>query len=698
FWQLFITRPANAQGNGIAAGDGPDGLDLERRAWILRKRIEHSLDGVYLPSLSSRTFVYKGMLTAPQMDGFWPDLDDTRVTSALALVHSRFSTNTFPSWPLAHPYRFVAHNGEINTVQGNRNWMRARETLLESDLIPGDIERLFPIATPGASDSATFDEVVELLHLGGRSLPHAVLMMIPEAWENHESMDPARRAFYQYHAALMEPWDGPASIAFTDGTLIGAVLDRNGLRPARYWVTDDGLVVMASEVGVLPIEPSRVVQRGRLQPGRMFLVDTALGRIVSDEEIKSGLAAEHPYGEWLAEQQVHFDDLPHRFTLTPQHGSVVAHQRLFGYTAEDLKILLAPMAAAGVEPIGSMGSDTPLAVLSERPRMLYDYFAQLFAQVTNPPLDAIREELVTSLGGTLGPEGNLLDPQPQSCNQIVLPQPILTNEELAKLLYINEDGTRPGWRTFAIDGLFRVHHPDGPGAALKEAIEQVCAEVDRDIAQGAKIVVLSDRHSSAELAPIPALLLVSAVHHHLIAERTRTRVGLVVETGEAREVHHMALLIGYGAGAINPYLALDTIEDLIADGVVRGVTPRHGLRSFVKGTAKSVLKIMSKMGISTVASYTGAQVFEAIGLAPELIDAYFTGTVSRIGGIGLDEIAREVLLRHATAWPDRPTELAHRDLPVGGEYQWRREGEYHLFNPTTVHKLQHATRTKRYEI
>ncbi|MCL2393161.1 MAG: glutamate synthase large subunit, partial [Acidimicrobiaceae bacterium] len=697
FWQLFVTRLPITP-TTVAADDGPDGLDLERRAWILRKRIEHSIDGVYLPSLSGRTFVYKGMLTAPQMDGFWPDLDDVRVISALALVHSRFSTNTFPSWPLAHPYRFVAHNGEINTVQGNRNWMRARETLLQSDLIPGDIERLFPIATPGASDSATFDEVVELLHLGGRSLPHSVLMMIPEAWENHESMDPARRAFYQYHAALMEPWDGPASISFTDGTLIGAVLDRNGLRPARYWVTDDGLVVMASEVGVLPIEPARVVERGRLQPGRMFLVDTALGRIVSDEEIKSSLAAEHPYAEWLAAQQVHFDDLPHRFTLTPQHGSVVAHQRLFGYTAEDLKILMAPMAATGAEPIGSMGSDTPLAVLSERPRMLYDYFAQLFAQVTNPPLDAIREELVTSLGGTLGPEGNLLDPEPESCRQIVLPQPILTNEELAKLLYINEDDTQPGWRTFAIDGLFRVHHPDGPGAALQEAIDEVCAEVDRDIAQGAKIVVLSDRHSSAELAPIPALLLVSAVHHHLIAERTRTRVGLIIETGEAREVHHMALLIGYGAAAINPYLALDTIEDLISDGVVVGVTPRHGVRSFVKGTAKSVLKIMSKMGISTVASYTGAQVFEAIGLSPELIDAYFTGTVSRIGGIDLEEIAREVLTRHATAWPDRPAELAYRDLPVGGEYQWRREGEYHLFNPTTVHKLQHATRTKRYKI
>jgi glutamate synthase (NADPH/NADH) large chain len=689
FRQLFVAGPADAPVRD---------LDLERRAWILRKRIEHEADGVYLPSLSARTFVYKGMLTAPQMSEFWPDLDDERVESALALVHSRFSTNTFPSWPLAHPYRFVAHNGEINTVQGNRNWMRARERLLTSALIPGDIERIFPVATPGGSDSATFDEVLELLHLGGRSLPHAVLMMVPEAWENHTGMDPAKRAFYQYHAALMEPWDGPASIAFTDGTVMGAVLDRNGLRPSRYWVTDDGLVVMASEVGVLPIEPAHIIQRGRLQPGKMFLVDTAQGRIVADEEIKADLAAEHPYAEWLAAQQVHFDDLAPRFTLTPQHASVVAFQRMFGYTAEDLKILVEPMARTGAEPIGSMGSDTPLAVLSERPRVLYDYFTQLFAQVTNPPLDAIREELVTSLGGTVGPEGNLLEPRPESCNQIVLPSPVLTNEELAKLLYIDEDGAKPGWKTFAIDGLFPVRSPSGPGAALRRAVEDICAQVDQAIEDGAKIIVLSDRHTSPDLAPIPALLLTSAVHHHLIEQRTRTRVGLIVETGEAREVHHMALLLGYGAAAINPYLAFDSIEDLINNGVLSGVTPRHAIRNYVKGCAKGVLKIMSKMGISTVASYTGAQVFEAVGLSREVVDAYFAGTVSRIGGIGLDEIAREVVLRHATAWPERGSELAYRDLPVGGEYQWRREGEYHLFNPTTVQKLQHSTRTKQYDI
>jgi len=688
FHQLFVADRDSAA----------TGLELERRAFLLRKRIDNGVDRTYFPSFSSRTVVYKGMLTAPQMTGFWPDLDDERVTSALALVHSRFSTNTFPSWPLAHPYRLVAHNGEINTVQGNRNWMRARETLLRSDLLPGDLDRISPIITTGASDSATFDEVLELLHLAGRPLPHAVLMMIPEAWENHAQMDPARRAFYQYHAALMEAWDGPASIAFTDGVVIGAVLDRNGLRPSRFWVTDDGLVIMASEVGVLDVDPARVVQRGRLQPGRMFLVDTALGRIVSDDEIKSSLAAEHPYAQWLADEQIYFEDLPPRFTLTPQHATVVTHQRLFGYTTEDEKVLIGPMAANGVEPIGSMGTDTPLAVLSERPRVLYDYFAQLFAQVTNPPLDAIREELVTSLATTIGPEGNLLVPEAKSCNQIVLPQPILTNEELAKLLYINEDGTRPGWKTFAVDGLFEVDAPLGPGRALEEALLDICDRVSAAIDDGAKLIVLSDRHTSSKLAPIPALLLVGAVHHHLLAQRTRTRVGLVVETGEAREVHHFALLLGYGAAAINPYLAFDTIADLIDHDLLVGVTARQARRNYVKASSKGVLKIMSKMGISTVASYIGAQVFEAIGLSSEVVDRYFTGTVSRIGGIGTEEIAGEVLARHRVAWPDRSTELAHRDLPVGGEYQWRREGEYHLFNPTTVHKLQHSTRTKQYRI
>ena len=671
---------------------------LDRRCFVVRKRVEHELeaggDPVYFPSLSARTLVYKGMLISYQVGQFFLDLQDERLETALALVHSRFSTNTFPSWPLAHPYRFVAHNGEINTVMGNENWMRAREALLETDLIEG-LERAFPICTPGGSDTARFDEVLELLHLGGYSLPHAVLMMIPEAWEHHESMPDWKRDFYRFHASIMEPWDGPASIAFTDGTVIGAVLDRNGLRPSRYWVTEDGLVVMASEVGVLPIDPSTVVQKGRLQPGRMFLIDTNLGRIVEDDEIKEALATQHPYGEWLHAGLVHLDDLPSRSFLTPQHASVVRHQRVFGYTSEELRILLAPMARTGAEPIGSMGTDTPVAVLSDRSRLLFDYFQQLFAQVTNPPLDAIREELVTSMGATIGPEANLLRPGPASCRHIVLPHPVLTNEELAKLLYINDDNDMPGFKPFAIDGLYPV--AEG-GEGLRRALEGVRTRVSAAIADGAKLIVLSDRYSNEELAPIPSLLLTSAVHHHLIREKTRTQVGLVVECGDAREVHHMALLLGYGAAAINPYLAFETIEDLIDQSVITGVTKRQAVKNFVKASTKGVLKIMSKMGISTVASYTGAQVFEAIGLADDVVDEYFTGTTSRIGGVGLDQLAEEVAIRHRFAHLDRPEEVAHRDLWVGGEYQWRREGEHHLFNPETVFKLQHATRTKRYDI
>jgi glutamate synthase (NADPH/NADH) large chain len=672
---------------------GFSGMDLERRAFILRKRVENETD-TYFPSLSSRTFVYKGMLTTPQLSAFFPDLTDERMESALALVHSRFSTNTFPSWPLAHPYRYIAHNGEINTVQGNRNWMRAREALLQSSLFPGDLERIFPICTPGHSDSASFDEVLELLHLGGRPLHHAVLMMIPEPWERHETMSDEKRAFYEYHSTLMEPWDGPASIAFTDGTVIGAVLDRNGLRPSRYWVTKDGLVIMASEVGVQEIDPADVVQKGRLQPGRMFLVDTSQGRIIEDDEVKSALAAEHPYGDWLRQHRVHLDELPPRDYLLPQHGSLVTQQRLFGYTTEELKILLAPMARTGAEPIGSMGTDTPIAVLSDRPRLLFDYFSQLFAQVTNPPLDAIREELVTSLGATLGPERNLLQPEPASCHQISLPFPILSNDELAKLLYIHEGGV-DGFKAFAIDGLFPV--AEG-GEGLRRALEEVRVKVSAAIADGVNIIVLSDRHSSADLAPIPSLLLTSAVHHHLIREKARTRVGLVVEAGDAREVHHMALLVGFGAAAVNPYLAFETIEDMIRHDLIEGVTSHKAVRNYIKAAGKGVLKVMSKMGISTVGSYTGAQVFEAIGLGQDVVDEYFTGVVSRLGGVNLDVLAREVTERHRKAHPDNPTELAHRELDGGGEYQWRREGEYHLFNPETVFRLQHATRTKRFDI
>ncbi|MEY2469046.1 MAG: glutamate synthase large chain, partial [Actinomycetota bacterium] len=692
FRQVFIS--ANGQSSASGAG-GLGGLDLERRAFIIRKRTEHEVADVYFPSLSSRTLVYKGMLTSSQLQDFYPDLNDERMDSALALVHSRFSTNTFPSWPLAHPYRYIAHNGEINTVMGNRNWMRAREALLESDLFPGDLSRAYPVVTPDASDTASFDETLELLHLGGRSLPHAVLMMIPEAWERHESMPAWKRNFYEFHSCVMEPWDGPASIAFTDGTVIGSVLDRNGLRPARYWVTEDGLVVMASEAGVLDIDPATVVQKGRLQPGRMFLVDTAQGRIIGDDEIKEQLASEHPYGDWIRDGLVHLADLPDRFMLTPQHTTVVLHQREFGYTSEELKVLIAPMAKTGGEALGSMGTDTPIAVLSERPRLLFDYFSQLFAQVTNPPLDAIREEMVTSMARTIGRESNLLSPGPESCKQIVLPSPILSNEDLAKILYIHEEGGVDGFVPFAIDGLYDVA---GGGEAMRAALEDVRSQVSNAIGDGANVIVLSDRHSNSKQAPIPSLLLTAAVHHHLIREKTRTRVALVVETGDAREVHHMALLIGYGAAAINPYLAFETIEDMIANGELIGVTPQPAIRNYIKACSKGVLKVMSKMGISTVASYTGAQVFEAVGLAAEFVDEYFTGTTSKLGGIGLDEVADEVALRHRYAHFDRKSEQSDRDLWVGGEYQWRREGEYHLFNPDTVFKLQHSTRSGRYDV
>ncbi|MBS2962699.1 glutamate synthase large subunit [Actinocrinis puniceicyclus] len=688
FRQLFV---AGSDGDGDTQLRG---IELDRRCFMLRKRVEHESD-VYFPSLSCRTLVYKGMLTTGQLEPFFPDLSDRRLASAIALIHSRFSTNTFPAWPLAHPYRFVAHNGEINTVQGNRNWMRARESQLATDAFKGPLDRIFPITTPDASDSATFDEVLELLHLAGRSLPHAVLMMIPEAWENHTEMDPAKRAFYHYHSCQMEPWDGPASITFTDGTVIGAVLDRNGLRPSRYWVTDDGLVVLASEVGVLDIDQARVVRKGRLQPGRMFLVDTAQHRIVEDEEIKAELAAAHPYQDWLHAGLIRLDQLPEREHIVHTHASVVRRQQTFGYTEEELRVLLAPMAKAGAEPIGSMGSDTPVAVLSERPRLLFDYFSQLFAQVTNPPLDAIREELVTSLSTTIGPEDNLLATSPVACRQVELPFPVIDNDELAKLIHINADGDLPGLKAVTVSGLYKVA---GAGAALRARLAEINAEVSAAIEGGARIVVLSDRHSDAEHAPIPSLLLTSAVHHHLIRQKTRTQTALLVEAGDVREVHHVALLIGYGAAAVNPYLAMESVEDLANAGVFVSVPAEKAIRNLIKALGKGVLKVMSKMGISTVASYRGAQVFEAVGLAQELVDEYFTGTVSKLGGIGLDQIAEEVAQRHLRAYPRSTTRPAHRRLEIGGEYQWRREGEPHLFDPESVFRLQHSTRERRYDI
>ncbi|HEY7720959.1 MAG TPA: glutamate synthase large subunit [Pedococcus sp.] len=684
FRQLFVSASAGRM----------VGVGLDRLAYCLRKRAERETR-VYFPSLSSRTLVYKGMLTTGQLEPFFPDLSDRRFATQLALVHSRFSTNTFPSWPLAHPYRMIAHNGEINTVKGNRNWMRARESQLASDLIPGDLDRLYPICTPEASDSASFDEVLELLHLGGRSLPHSVLMMIPEAWENHEEMDPARRAFYEFHSTFMEPWDGPACVTFTDGSLIGAVLDRNGLRPGRYSVTDDGLVVLASEAGVLELDSSRVVRKGRLQPGRMFLVDTEHGRIVPDDEVKAGLAAQNPYEEWLHAGLIHLDDLPEREHIVHTAASVARRQQTFGYTQEELKILLTPMARTGGEALGSMGTDTPIAVLSERPRLVFDYFTQLFAQVTNPPLDAIREELVTSLGTVIGPEGNALSATPAHARQVVLPFPVIDNDDLAKIVHINADGDLPGYATHVVRGLYDV---SGGAPAMKARLEQIFAEVSEAIENGSRFIVLSDRDSGRDYAPIPSLLLTSAVHHHLIREKTRTQVGLLVEAGDVREVHHVALLVGYGAAAVNPYLAMVSVEDLVRSGAITGVTAEQAVKNLIKALGKGVLKVMSKMGISTVASYRGAQVFEALGLSQDLVDTYFTGTVSQLGGVGLDVIAAEAAARHAAAYPPDGVRLPHRKLEVGGEYQWRREGEPHLFDPDTVFRLQHSTRARRYDI
>ncbi|WP_411069823.1 glutamate synthase large subunit [Streptomyces sp. cmx-4-25] len=684
FRQLFV---ADGRNTGIA---------LDRKAFVLRKRAEREA-ATYFPSLSARTLVYKGMLTTGQLEPFFPDLSDRRCATAVALVHSRFSTNTFPSWPLAHPYRFVAHNGEINTVKGNRNWMTAREAQLASDAFgDGALDRIFPICTPDASDSASFDEVLELLHLGGRSLPHAVLMMVPEAWENHETMDPARRAFYQYHSTMMEPWDGPACVTFTDGVQVGAVLDRNGLRPGRYWVTDDGLVVLSSEVGVLDIDPARVVRKGRLQPGRMFLVDTAEHRIVEDDEIKAALAAENPYEEWLETGEIELSDLPEREHVVHTHASVTRRQQTFGYTEEELRVILAPMARTAGEPLGSMGTDSPIAALSARPRLLFDYFTQLFAQVTNPPLDAIREELVTSLRSSLGPQGNLLDPTAVSCRSVTLPFPVIDNDELAKLVHINADGDMPGMKAATLSGLYRV---SGGGDALAARIEAICAEADTAIEGGARLIVLSDRHSDAEHAPIPSLLLTAAVHHHLIRTKQRTEVGLLIEAGDVREVHHVALLIGYGAAAVNPYLAMESVEDLVRAGTfIEGLEPEQAIRNLIYALGKGVLKVMSKMGISTVASYRGAQVFEAVGLDDAFVATYFNGTATKIGGAGLDVVAQEVAARHAKAYPASGVPSAHRALEIGGEYQWRREGEPHLFDPETVFRLQHATRTKRYDV
>ncbi len=688
FKQVFIARAADLR----------DAAAFERRLYVIRKRVEHQVAasrlkerGVfYVPSLSARTLIYKGMLTPNQVEQMFLDLRDPAFDSALALVHSRFSTNTFPSWPLAHPFRYLAHNGEINTLRGNINWMRAREALCASPLFGEDLMKILPIVMEDGSDSATFDNVLEFLHMAGRELPHAVLMMIPEAWSGHESMDETRKAFYEFHGCLMEPWDGPASIAFTDGTVIGAVLDRNGLRPSRYYVTKDGLVIMASEVGVLDVPPENVLIKERLHPGRIFLVDTAQGRIIEDAELKQRYATAEPYRDWLRQNLIPLERLPAPpHVPQPDHATVLQRQLAFGYTHEDLRILMTPMALKGEEAVGSMGNDAALAVLSSRPRLLYDYFCQLFAQVTNPPLDAIREELVTQMATTIGPEANLLLPGPESCRQIKLASPILDNEELAKLAQI----ARPGFKTVTLPMLFPV--AEG-GAGLERALDDLCRQASEAIAQGCTFIILSDRGLDERRAPIPALLATAGVHHHLVREGTRTRVGLVIETGEAREVHHMALLIGYGAGAINPYLAFETLDDLIRQGLLPGIEHAKAVKNYIKAVNKGVLKVLSKMGISTIQSYRGAQIFEAIGLEQDFVDRYFTWTSTRIGGVGIEVVAREAQLRHHRAYPDRP--LGHAELESGGEYQWRRDGEYHLFNPETVAKLQHATRSDSYAV
>ena len=680
--QVFIERDANLS----------DDLAFERKLYVIRKRSHlnrQSFNRYWYPcSISSRTIVYKGQLMPVQVGDYFPDLRDPDFQSALGLVHSRFSTNTFPSWERAHPYRYIAHNGEINTLRGNINWMHARQSMFASPLFGEDIKKIQPVINIEGSDSLIFDNALELMVLSGRSLPHAVMMMIPEPWAAHESMSDEKKAFYEYHSCLMEPWDGPASIAFTDGTMMGAVLDRNGLRPSRYYVTKDDLVIMASEAGVLPIEPERVAFKGRLQPGRMFLVDMKEGRIVADEEIKEAIANAKPYRQWLNENLVNLDDLPAVETAPPETAvSLIQQQTAFGYTFEELRLLLAPMGRDGVEAVGSMGSDTPLAVLSDRPKLLYDYFQQLFAQVTNPPIDSIREEIITSPITTIGAERNLLDPQPESCHLIKLNSPILTNAQLARLQGNSE------FKTVTIPILF---DPTSGVEGMRSTIEAICQEVDEAILAGASIIILSDRGIDKNHAPIPSLLAVAGLHHHLIRQGTRTRVGLVLESGEPREVHHYALLLGYGCGAINPYLAFATLGSMIEEGLLVGVDHQTACKNYIKAATKGVIKVASKIGISTLQSYRGAQIFEAIGLNRSVVDRYFTWTASRIEGADLAIIAKESLLRHGHAFPDRDVNV--HTLDIGGEYQWRKDGEAHLFSPETIHTLQQAVKLGKYDL
>jgi glutamate synthase domain-containing protein 2/glutamate synthase domain-containing protein 1/glutamate synthase domain-containing protein 3 len=680
--QIFVGRPAEMDEDAF-----------ERKLYIVRKRAEKEIaesdiedkEFFYIPSLSARTIVYKGLLLAPQIANFYGELSDPDVTSALCLVHQRFSTNTFPSWKLAHPYRYVAHNGEINTLKGNIAWMHARQSILATPLFGDDIQKLFPIVEAGGSDSANFDNAVELLFQSGRALPHVMAMLIPEAWAGNPHIKPEKRAFYEYHASLMEPWDGPAAIAFTDGRVIGATLDRNGLRPGRYVVTEDDLVVMASEAGVLSVPPEKVRRKGRLQPGKMFLVDTVEGRIISDKEIKRRLSARQPYGDWLKENQITLEQLPEPIRVHPSdHSTILARQRSFGYTDEDLKMILEPMAVKGEEPIGSMGTDTPLACLSNKPQPLFNYFKQLFAQVTNPPIDPIREEMVMSLISYIGTERNILDETPENCHTLKLPHPLLTNRELEKLRRVS----RGDLLAITLPALFRAC--DGE-AGLRSALDELSKRASLAVKSGYTLLILSDRGVDKDYAPIPSLLALAAVHNLLVREETRTQVALIIESGEPREVMHFALLIGYGASAVNPYLALETLEELATRGYLPGgMTPDVAVKHFMKAINKGLLKTFSKMGISTLQSYRGAQVFEAIGLNRDLVEAYFSGTASRVGGVGLEVLAREAQMKHEFAF--RPLTDADTELAVGGSYHFRVNGEYHLLNPLTISKLQHSVR------
>ncbi|HBE78155.1 MAG TPA: glutamate synthase large subunit, partial [Firmicutes bacterium] len=675
-----------------------DDLAFERKLYLIRKRAEKAIrysgkngyDSFYVASLSGRTIVYKGMLIPEQLEEFYPDLSDPAMTSALILVHSRFSTNTFPSWERAHPNRFLIHNGEINTLRGNFNWMHARESMFQSEIFGDDISKVLPVINADGSDSAMFDECLEFLMLAGRSLPHAMMMMIPEPWSKHESMSIEKKAFYEYHSCLMEPWDGPAAMAFSDGKIVGAVLDRNGLRPSRYYVTTDGLVIMASEVGVIDLPPEQILEKGRLQPGRMLLIDTEAGRIIADEELKHNLAAKYPYQQWLDKYLVTLDDFASASALPEaQPATLIQRQKAFGYTYEELRLILTPMAHDGVDSTGAMGIDTPLAVLSDQPQLLYNYFKQLFAQVTNPPIDAIREEIVTGTETYLGSEGNLLDPQPESCRQLKLQTPILSNNELAKIANL----AQPYFKAVTLPILFKVNEG---GSGLKKAMDLLCYAASQEIKAGANIIVLSDRGANKESAAIPALLAVSGLHHHLIREQVRTQVSLIIESAEPREVHHFALLLGYGASAINPYLAFETVVNMVDQKMLKNVDGHKAELNYTKAVVKGIVKTLSKMGISTIQSYQGAQIFEAVGLSQSVIDHYFTGTPSRIGGISLDVMAREVQMRHQTAFSN--LNIDNKTLETGGTCQWRRDGEYHLYNPETIYKLQQACRTNDYRL